>query len=326
MKATETTILKFIGGEDKVFIIPPFQRNYAWTTEQCEELFEDILTAVKDNKNHYLGNIVYYEGENNGASFSENILIDGQQRVTTILLLLCAIRDVVSDEETKKKINRKYLKNEDVDPNNLYRVRLKQTDYDNGIFEKLINETLDPNEKGKIAENYRRFKDLLSDSNIDPKQIFEKIPKLEVVEVNLQTNELRTVQKIFEKINSTGKPLSEADLLRNYLLISDSVGKQKKLYTDYWLNIENTITADHISEYIKDYLIMKICEDVKKSEVYKEFKNYVLNNALSQEVILKDLRDYATYYKAIFTKNTSNKKLDREIKILNHLLSSDTRL
>ena len=323
MKATETTILKFIGGEDKVFIIPPFQRNYAWTTEQCEELFEDILIAVKNNKNHYLGNIIYYEGENNGASFSENILIDGQQRVTTILLLLCAIRDIVSDEETKKKINRKYLKNEDVDPDNLYRVRLKQTDYDNGIFEKLINGTLDPNEKGKIAENYRRFKDLLSDSNIDPKQIFEKIPKLEVVEVNLQTNELRTVQKIFEKINSTGNPLSAADLLRNYLLISDSVGKQKKLYTDYWLKIENTITADHISEYIKDYLIMKICEDVKKSEVYKEFKNYVLNNALSQEVILKDLRDYAPYYKAIFTKNTSNKKLDREIKILNHLLSSD---
>lgn len=77
MKATETTILKFIGGEDKVFIIPPFQRNYEWTTEQCEELFEDILIAVKSNKNHYLGNIIYYEGENNGASFSENILIDG---------------------------------------------------------------------------------------------------------------------------------------------------------------------------------------------------------------------------------------------------------
>ena len=113
--------------------------------------------------------------------------------------------------------------------NNGVHTRLKQTDYDNGIFEKLINETLDPNEKGKIAENYRRFKDLLSDSNIDPKQIFEKIPKLEVVEVNLQTNELRTVQKIFEKINSTGKPLSAADLLRYYLLISDSVGKQKKL-------------------------------------------------------------------------------------------------
>ena len=138
MKATETTILKFIGGEDKIFIIPPFQRNYAWTTEECEELFDDILTAVKNNKNHYLGNIIYYEGENDGASFSENILIDGQQRVTTILILLCAIRDVISDEETKRKINRKFLKNEDVDPDDLYRVRLKQTDYDDGCFKKCI--------------------------------------------------------------------------------------------------------------------------------------------------------------------------------------------
>ena len=131
MKATETTILKFIGGEDKVFIIPPFQRNYEWTTEQCEELFEDILIAVKSNKNHYLGNIIYYEGENNGASFSENILIDGQQRVTTILLLLCAIRDISTDDTLKKKIDRKYLKNEDADDS--YRVRLKQTDYDEGF-------------------------------------------------------------------------------------------------------------------------------------------------------------------------------------------------
>ena len=112
MKATETTILKFIGGEDKVFIIPPFQRNYEWTIEQCEELFDDILNAVKSKKNHYLGNIIYYEGENNGASFSENILIDGQQRVTTILLLLCAIRDITTDDTLKKKIDRKYLKNE----------------------------------------------------------------------------------------------------------------------------------------------------------------------------------------------------------------------
>ena len=323
MKATETTILKFIGGEDKIFIIPPFQRNYAWTTEECEELFDDILTAVKNNKNHYLGNIIYYEGENDGASFSENILIDGQQRVTTILILLCAIRDVISDEETKRKINRKFLKNEDVDPDDLYRVRLKQTDYDDGCFKKLINGTLDSNEKGKIAENYRRFKDLLLGSEIDPKQIFEKIPKLEVVEVNLQTNELLTVQKIFEKINSTGKPLSAADLLRNYLLISDSVRKQRKLYTDYWVKIEEIITTEHISGYIKDYLIMKICEDVEESEVYNDFKNYVLNYALSQEVILNDLRNYAPYYKAIITNKTGNEKLDREIEILKYLASSD---
>ncbi|WP_027399503.1 DUF262 domain-containing protein [Anaerovorax odorimutans] len=93
MRATETNVLNFIGGLDKVFIIPPFQRNYEWTYEQCEELFNDIIASHKNKKSHYLGNIVYYVGKNNGASYNEFILVDGQQRVTTVLLLLCALRD-----------------------------------------------------------------------------------------------------------------------------------------------------------------------------------------------------------------------------------------
>jgi len=321
MKATETTILKFIGGEDKVFIIPPFQRNYEWTTEQCEELFEDILIAVKNNKNHYLGNIIYYEGENNGASFSENILIDGQQRVTTILLLLCAIRDISSDDTLKKKIDRKYLKNEDADDS--YRVRLKQTDYDEGCFERLVDGTFGTDETGRIAENYNRFKELIIGSQIDPKDLFEIIPKLEVVEVNLQTSALETVQTIFEKINSTGKPLSAADLLRNYLLITNNAKEQERLYKNYWVKIEEIITTEHISEFVKDYLIMKICEDVEKAEVYKDFKNYVLSSTLSHEDVLKDMRDYAPFYKIILTNNSGNTKLDRELRILKYLASSD---
>lgn len=319
MNATETTILKFIGGDDKVFIIPPFQRNYEWTVEQCEELFEDILFAVKSNRNHYLGNIIYYEGENNGASFSENILIDGQQRVTTILLLLCAIRDLTSDDSLKKKIDRKYLKNEDVeDP---YRVRLKQTDYDEGCFERIVDGTFGTDEIGNIAENYRRFKELILGCNIEPKDLFEIIPKLEVVEVNLQTSALETVQTIFEKINSTGKPLSAADLIRNYLLITNNAKEQERLYKNYWVKIESIITTEHISEFVKDYLIMKICEDVEKAEVYKDFKNYAY--ALSHEDVLKDMRDYAPFYKVILTSSSGNSKLDREIKILKYLASTD---
>lgn len=321
MKATETTILKFIGGEDKVFIIPPFQRNYEWTTEQCEELFEDILIAVKSNKNHYLGNIIYYEGENNGASFSENILIDGQQRVTSILLLLCAIRDITSDDSLKKKINRKYLQNEDAGDS--YRVRLKQTDYDEGCFERLVDGTFGTDEIGKIADNYRRFKELIEGCDIDPKVLFEIIPKLEVVEVNLQTSALETVQTIFEKINSTGKPLSAADLLRNYLLITNNAKEQERLYKDYWVKIEEIITTEHISEFVKDYLIMKICEDVEKAQVYKDFKNYVLSFSLSHEDVLKDMRAYAPFYKMILTNDSGNTKLDREIKILKYLASTD---
>lgn len=321
MKATETTILKFIGGEDKVFIIPPFQRNYEWTIEQCEELFDDILNAVKSKKNHYLGNIIYYEGENNGASFSENILIDGQQRVTTILLLLCAIRDITTDDTLKKKIDRKYLKNEDSDDS--YRVRLKQTDYDEGCFERLVDGNFGTDETGKIAENYRRFKELIIGSNIDPKDLFEIIPKLEVVEVNLQTSALETVQTVFEKINSTGKPLSAADLLRNYLLITNNAKEQERLYKNYWVKIEEIISTEHISEFVKDYLIMKICEDVEKAEVYKDFKNYVLSFNLSHEDVLKDMRDYAPFYNAILTIDSKNAKLDRELLILKYLASSD---
>lgn len=136
MKATETTVLKFIGGEDKVFIIPPFQRNYEWSEEQCKELYNDICYAYKSNKTHYLGNILYYIGDNNSASFDEFILVDGQQRVTTILLLLCAIRDISLEEDLKKVINRKYLKNED--SIETFKVKLKQTSYDEDCFISIV--------------------------------------------------------------------------------------------------------------------------------------------------------------------------------------------
>lgn len=91
MKASDVNILDFISGRNKVFIIPPFQRNYEWSTQQCEELFDDLIQAYKNDKSHYLGNIVYYLGQNSGATFQEFILVDGQQRITTVLLLLCAL-------------------------------------------------------------------------------------------------------------------------------------------------------------------------------------------------------------------------------------------
>lgn len=171
MRAQESTILDFIGGLKKVFIIPPFQRNYEWKIEQCEELFEDIENACINKKSHYLGNIVYYLGRNNGASYSENILIDGQQRVTTILILLCAIRDSMDpilNKDDISDINKMYLRNEGAQED--YRVRLKQTDYDEGCYIRLVDGNLSESDKGKIAENYRRFLELIKDSDISPKE------------------------------------------------------------------------------------------------------------------------------------------------------------
>ena len=112
MKAIDEKIGKFVGNSDTVFIIPPFQRNYSWDEEQCEELFNDILDSVAKGKSHYIGNIVYYVGENNRAGFSEYILVDGQQRITSILLLLSAIRNRLPKNEADK-LERKFQINED---------------------------------------------------------------------------------------------------------------------------------------------------------------------------------------------------------------------
>ena len=119
MKASEQTVLNFIGGLDKVFVIPPFQRNYEWSEKECQALFDDIIISAKTKKTHYLGNVVYYFSDNSGASFTELILVDGQQRVTSILLLLCALRDIFTEsgsQDEANSINKRYLKNDTFDP------------------------------------------------------------------------------------------------------------------------------------------------------------------------------------------------------------------
>lgn len=325
MRAQESTILEFIGGLKKVFIIPPFQRNYEWSTEQCTELFSDIIKACKNKNSHYLGNIVYYLGKNSGASYSENILIDGQQRVTTILLLLCAIRDSMdpnTEIEDINDINKMYLRNEG--DSEAFRVRLKQTDYDEGCYERLVEGTLSDTDTGKIAENYRLFRQLIDNSDLLPKELYETIPRLEVVGVNLQIDsDLTAVQTVFEKINSTGKPLTAADLLRNYLLISTDSKEQERLYKNYWIKIEEIITTEHISEFVKDYLIMKVYHDVEKGEVYKDFKFYVEDNKFSNEEVLKDMKIYAPFYDFLIKVNTKDSKLNREITTLKFLGCED---
>lgn len=323
MKATETNILNFIGGFNKSFVIPPFQRNYEWTESQCKDLFEDILKAANNCQSHYLGNIIYYQSGNNGVSFNEFILIDGQQRITTILILLCALRDMTNEDAIKREINLLYLKNTIVggDGGPTFRIRLKQTDYDNGCFEHLVNEEPQENETNRIFLNYRYFRNLIESSNVDIRRIYNIISRLEVVDINLQVNSLETVQTVFEKINSTGKPLSSADLIRNYLLISDDVNQQRRLYQTYWVPIERTITTEHVSRFVKDYLMMKICDEVKDDNVYKDFKDYVKD--LSHETVLNDMRQYAPFYIKLITNDYGNDNLKREIEILNYLKASE---
>lgn len=322
MRATETNVLSFIGGLDKVFIIPPFQRNYEWTYEQCEELFNDIITAHKNKKNHYLGNIVYYVGKNNGASYSEFILVDGQQRVTSILLLLCALRDAIGDQSVFDSVNKRYLINDTNE--NRFRIRLKQTSYDAKSFIAIIDKTPIEKDDNNVSKNYFYFKKLISNSNIDPKEIYETIPKLEVVDVNLQIeDDLGAIQTVFEKINSTGKRLTPADLIRNYLLLANTSAEQERLYEDYWVKIEQKIKNDNISRFARDYLILNVFEDVPENKIYKMFKAHFDAAEALHIDILRDMYKYSEYYKWLKFENCPNDKINKTIKLLNFVKSDD---
>lgn len=322
MRATETNVLKFIGGFDKVFIIPPFQRNYEWNSEQCDELFDDIINAYKNGKTHYLGNVVYYVGKNDGASYSEYILVDGQQRVTTILLLLCALRDSISNHNVCDSVNRRYLINDTGD--NRFRIRLKQTSYDSQSFMSIIDQTPLDNDDNNIAKNYHYFKKLIKESDVKAEDIYETIPLLEIVDVNLQIeNDLETVQTVFEKINSTGKRLSPADLIRNFLLLAKNSNEQEKLYNDYWVKIENIIKNENISRFSRDYLIMNIFDDVPEAKIYKMFKNYVNDSKAKHIDILNDMHKYSKFYAWIRFENSPSQKLNKHIKTLNFLKTDD---
>lgn len=326
MKAVDEKIGRFLGNSDTVFIIPPFQRNYSWDEVHCCELFDDVLDSIKKEKNYYIGNIVYYVGENDRAGFNEYILVDGQQRITSILLLLCAIRSKLSLEESKR-LEKKFLINED-ESDEKYRIKLKQTDNDLRVFDKIINNldlTIDER-KSRLFKNYNYFLDRLAefDENMATK-FYNAIANLEIVDLNLKIEkDLEAVQKIFEKINSTGKELSPADLIRNYLLISNNSNVQQKLYDDYWLKIESLYqNKDKISEFAKHYLITKRGIWTEKEKMYTTFKIYFDNSSIAKEEILTEILKYSKFYNWFIDENCPDDKINTTIKLLNILKSDD---
>lgn len=319
MKATDSPILELIEGKKKTFVIPPFQRNYEWTEKQCIELFNDIIICLETQKRHYLGNIVYYKGENDDSIYNELILVDGQQRITTILLLICAIRDLIDDKDLVEDIETTYLKNKPT--REAFRVKLKQTAYDDNNFIHVVDkDTSNLNEKSNIAKNYFLFQRLLKDSKKSPKEILDALQYLDIINVNLSADStiaLDTVQKIFEKINSTGRQLTAADLIRNYLLLSKKAKQQEHLYNNYWINIEKKVTNEFISDFAKDYLIMKEFDDIKEDSVYSRFKQY--GETRDKEQILKEMKHLSEFYIWLRKESCPNFKINKELAYLNIL-------
>ena len=317
LQAGETTLNKLLN-TSRQFIVPIFQRNYSWQKRQYEQLWFDILRAskFKEKQNHFIGSIVYIDMGTPAGRPQQLLLIDGQQRLTTISILLCAIKDYVQkfNLETKlinlAKIKNQFLYNSDEIDEDKYKLLLNVQDKETYI--KLIDNTIFT--VNKPATNiikcyeffYERIEDFIKQhGQID--EIYAGIFKLSLVSISLDKDS-DNPQMIFESMNSTGKDLSQTDLLRNYLLMDLTPEKQTRLYKTYWKPMEELFGEDiykndvnKFDYFIRDFLTLKsdtghIC---KINNVYENFKRYYLDNNCEKFAVLKDLFTYAKYYACI---------------------------
>ena len=317
LQAGETTLNKLLN-TSRQFIVPIFQRNYSWQKSQYEQLWFDILRAskFKEKQNHFIGSIVYIDMGTPAGRPQQLLLIDGQQRLTTISILLCTIKDYVQkfNLETKlinlAKIKNQFLYNSDEIDEDRYKLLLNVQDKETYI--KLIDNTIFT--VNKPATNiikcyeffYERIEDFIKQhGQID--EIYAGIFKLSLVSISLDKDS-DNPQMIFESMNSTGKDLSQTDLLRNYLLMDLTPEKQTRLYKTYWKSMEELFGEDiykndvnKFDYFIRDFLTLKsntgyIC---KINNVYENFKRYYLDNNCEKFAVLRDLFTYAKYYACI---------------------------
>ena len=300
---------------DVQYTIPVYQRNYTWEKENCELLYNDIVSSIKNEKNHFLGSLVYSTTKRNDIKSCP--IIDGQQRLTTIMLLLKAIDELIKDPEniTKKKI-RQNIYNENCEER--YKLKLKNSDNDNSELEKvLMGNTTNLDTSSKVVINYNHFKSLIKRTmeleQWTPDKLVEGIDRLEIVEIVL--NEGDSPQKIFESINSTGVKLTTADLIRNFLLMGIlDVGKQAEIYKNYWITIESLIGKDNIEKFFYDFLVSKDTRYIEEKKVYENFKKYYINSNIvgieGIEKIFSEIVRYAQYYKLLVLNDSRDYNLE----------------
>lgn len=292
----------YIEPNKKQYCIPVFQRDYAWTEEQCTKLFEDIVMAYKKDRPHFCGSFVYAP-LGSKKHIDSYIIIDGQQRFTTLYILIKALADSADDDRDKEALQR-YLYNEDkfdrygLDEKSKLKFKPVKTDNDQLLL--LMSgkiEQMDKSRRGIIYHNYMLFmqliKSFLEESSANSVlMINDGIEKLVCADIRLDTDD--NAQEIFERINSTGIKLGLADLIRNYILMTDT--DQERLYEEYWLTVQNLLPDKLLDNFFIDYLNMKSDGFVKESEAYKRFKQVYVEGKYDNEKMLKEILHYAKQY------------------------------
>ena len=289
-------------GADKRFIIPVYQRNYDWKRENCEQLYDDLKKVVRENRpSHFFGSIVY-ASEGNGAGTDCNI-IDGQQRLTTVTLLLLAMRDLVrrglvgtSHDRLDEQIEQRWLLSPWAREDD--RLKLRPVKTDREAFARLFGDEEDYDRSSNLTHNYEYFYNELQKQAVSIDELFRAVGKLEVICISLEDDD--NAQLIFESLNSTGLALDEGDKIRNYVLMSQPLKEQNRLYDTYWLKIERCTQGD-VSAFVRDYLSIKMQTTPTVKAVYQVFKRYAEDSALSIESLLEDMLSYARLYEKLLT-------------------------
>ena len=282
-------------------------------------MFTDIENIIKHNEEieHFLGTVVYVLTKIE-RDYEEYVLIDGQQRITSISLLLKALHEKIISEDTKESIWEQYLINKK-SPDNI-RIRLKPIESDSVSYKQLIDNN-DDSSNSNVCRNYKIFKELLENSHYSAEQIYSALYKIELVTIKLEKDKKsENPQLIFESLNSTGLSLTQADLIRNYLLMNSEYEKQTVLYKNFWLKIEIELTNKKISDFIRDFLTMKTGKIANKNKVYDDFKEYMrIQKELNEEAVLEELVTYSKYYNWFLNANSNNEKINETLKHFKYL-------
>lgn len=317
MDARNTNLLKFLR-ENQQFIIPIYQRKYSWTAQQCQQLWDDIWRAGSQENaaGHFVGSIVYIADTD--AHNSALLVIDGQQRLTTIHLILIALAEAVKDEEpydgfSARKIRNYYLVNELEEGERHNRLLLTETDRDTLLA--LIHDLPHPvNVSERVLTNYSYFRDKLT--KLNPKQleiICRGISKLLIVYVALSRKE-DNPQLIFESMNSTGLQLTQADLIRNFILMGLDPDLQTRLYRAYWQPMEKLFGQEaydsEFNNFMRHYLTIKTGSIPRIDDVYDQFKSFVHSHKnWGIEDVVSDMLAAARYYCAMALGQEADKDL-----------------
>ena len=331
MKATETNLLSFLKKSPQ-FTIPIYQRAYSWSDRECKQFWDDILkTGQKDKSPHFIGSIVYIEGSIYQVSHQSPLLvIDGQQRLTTVSLIIEALARWLKDRGdiepltgfSAKKLRNYYLLNPDEQGELHYKLLLTQTDKKSLLS--LVKQEKWPTDFSiRIKENFEFFEREINKLS-DLKPLCKGLAKLIIVDISLSRDQ-DNPQLIFESMNSTGKELSHADLIRNFILMGLEPTHQKNLYENHWRPMELAFGQkayfEHFDQFMRHYLTMKTGNIPNINKVYEAFKEYYHKSRKSADNIVKEMQSFVTYYCAMALDKETNKNLKvafndlRELKV-----------